>query len=985
MVRIKVLGEVGVERDGQLEPVPGRVLPLVLAVLASRANRPVPTDVLLDALWPDDRRRGRASLQVHISRLRGLLGESRPPRLLRTVPGGYRLDVTVDQLDVLAFEQAMEHGLDAARSGDAAAAAPLLQEALRGWAEPFGGHGPHPLLSVEYRRLHELRANAEDELCESWLALGCNVEAIDRLALLIEEEPLRERRWGQRMLALYRAGRQSEALRCYQQLRRLLGDELGVEPAPGLRRLEEAILLHDPRLALADREVAAQPLNNLPPAVALVGRDDAVATVRNLVGASRVVTLAGAGGVGKTRVALGAAHELVRDASFDGVYFVALEGVRDGSLVASAVADAIGLRGADLATVLRVITANLAGRKVLLVLDNVEHLLADAACTIEGLLGASRLLRVLVTSRQPLDLDEESVYRLPPLAVPPLDASPEALVASPAVALFLERSAAPPPTDATALEAIATVCRELGGNPLAIELAAARTVTMTPTDLVERLGRQLGLLRSPRVATRPRHGSIEASVAWSFSLLADDEQILLRRLGVFRGGFSLDTCVAVVVDEQLPEDRVLGLLDALVHKSLLAATELAGLRWFTISATLAEFAYKLLDDHGRRDEFERRHRDAYLAFVQHAARNLVDQAATVIPRLHAEHHNIRAALRYSIDHGHRTEAIAIAFSASLFWLVHGYITEGRRWFDELVELGEPTDALSRGRLSQSLGLLASVDADLPNAERHYRDADAGFGAAGPVAEVLRGWNRFWWARTITGQAFLGYAPISDVDRSVELYRGAIDAFRRHDNWNGVLTTLPFLAIAEVVRGGDGARASLHELEAAARLLDTDRGIAIGHMAWAMVQLVARDHVSAAAHATDAAEMCSANADRHNESIAWALVALAAAGAGDIDRARASTRDLLRLHRRNNTRLYASFFLSVAWLTFARGDDPAAADARASLDLMHPRWPRPLRVLGFDDPTFDDSNFDTPGPHVPVTLRWPSWTAAHDRALNALSR
>ncbi len=989
-LRITVLGGVAIERDGRVSPVRGTTLPLVLAVLASRANRTVSTETFVDALWERDPRRGRSALQVHVNRLREALGEPRPPRMLCTVPGGYRLVVQAGELDVVRFEQQIEAGLAAGRGGDPATAAQLLAEALRSWAEPFGELGTHHLLAAEHARLCELRANAEEERCEALLALGRNSEAAERLAVLIEEEPLRERRWAQRMLALYRDGRQGDALRCYQELRRVLGEVLGVDPSPALRHLEEAILLHDPRLQLADRVTAAQPINNLPPDAPLIGREDAVGTVYRLLASSRLVTVAGMGGVGKTRVALAAARRALDDTSFgstsfdgtsfDGIYFVPLEGVRDGALVATTVADSLGLRGVDGPAAADAIVANLDVHTVLLVLDNAEHVLADAVRLVEALLAGSPNLRVLATSRQPLDLDDESVYRLRPLPVPAERASLDEVRASPSVRLFVERADATLPHDDATLSAIAAVCRELGGAPLAIELAAARTVSLTPANIVDRLGEQLALLRSTRATDRARHRSIEDSVAWSFSLLAHDEQELLRRLGVFRGGFSLEACLAVVVDPDLPEAQVLILLDSLVHKSLLTAAQLGGSRWFSITATLAQYCQRLLDEHGVREQFERRHRDAYVAFTGHAGRAIADRPGETIARLEAEHHNIRAALRFSIDRGDRAEATAIAFFTSLFWMVHGYIAEGRRWFHEIAAMGEPPDPLSRGRLSQVLALIASVDADLPVAEARYVEADRAFGQAGPGVAVVRAWNRFWWARTLVGQAFLGHVPAAEAARAEELYADAIEVFRRLENWNGVLTTLPYSAIARLTAGRDDAVAPLKELDIAVRMLATDRGISVAHTAWAMVHLCNGDPAQATEHARLAIELCSRNTDRHNESIGWSLVAIAALRAGDTATARSSARDLLRLHRRHGSRTYSAYYLSIGWLALEATGDPAASDARRSLELMHPWWREPLRLLGaLDEPA---RRRDTDPQRA---LRWPSWTAAHDRALAALDR
>ena len=979
MTAIGVLGQVTIGHDDRRTVVAGRTLPLLLCIFASRANRRVVTETLVDALWDDNAKRGRATLQVHINRLRELLGESRPPTTLVTVPGGYRLDVDPTQLDTLDFEDRVARASHALREGNPMGACRTLENALRGWAEPFGELAEHPLLLAESSRLREIREQAEEDLCEAWLELGRNADAIERLARLTDEEPLRERRWAQRMLALYRDGRQAEALRCYQDIRRILDDELGVSPAPALRRLEEAILLHDQRLVLANRAAAVRPSNNLPPMTPIIGRDDATSTVRNLLTASRLVTVAGMGGVGKTRVALAVAHRLL-DELPDGVYLARLDGVGDGALVASAVADSLGLLGADRTEVIDALHANLGSRDVVIVLDNADHVRSDAIDVVESLLARSPNVRVIVTSRQPLDIDGEAVYRLPPLGTAPVGSTLDVLMASPAVQLFLARAERVLDNDFATIDTVATICRELGGSPLAIELAAARVAAMTPTELLERLDGQLDVLRSSRTSLVPRHQSLEQSIAWSFALLADDEQKLFSRLGVFRSGFSLAGCSAVVVDDSFSRERVAELLEVLVHKSLLTVSEIGRETWFTMSAALAGFGRAQLEDADERELLGRRHRDFEIALCIRLSQTIISKADTVIPMLHAEHNNIRAALRWSLDRRHIDEASILSAAMSIYWDMFGYIREGQNWLREVRELPLGPETTWRARVLQASALLASSDVDYVTSDRWFHEADAHYATAKKLKP--QAWNRFWWARTLAGRTFLGRGSRADVDQAAELYASALSVFRDAVDWPGLMSTLPYAAIAEVVRGSGDAFPFIEEGDQIARTLGVTRGQAFAAKSRAMEELRCGDVAAAAEHAQLASGILGRMGDRRNEVFTLCLQGLALLRAGDVDPAVAAARDALCLHRRHGNREYAPFVLGVAWAVLAALEVPEHRATREALHVMHRRWATPLITLGYLEAAEWLPDHDQDG-YVP--LRWPTWSAAFATSLDALSR
>jgi DNA-binding SARP family transcriptional activator len=509
-VEFRLLGPLEVEQDGHVLAVDGRRQRALLAVLLLHANTVVPRDRLIDALWGESPPETAANaLQVAVHALRKLLGADR----IVTRGRGYLLRVEGGELDVERFGALCER----ARTEPSGAAAETLREALALWSGPaLSDLGEAPFAAVESARLEELHLAALEERIAADLALGRHGELVPELEALVAAHPYRERLRREHMLALYRSGRQAEALVVYQEARRTLVGELGIEPGHELQALEQAILRQDAALALP----AARAKSNIPaPLTPLVGRRLELAAVTSLVRGreARLLTLTGPGGTGKTRLAVESAWELISDFA-DGVRFVDLATIADPELVATQILGSLEVDEQPGRPVEETLKDALRGRQLLLVLDNFEGVTAAGPLVTE-LLAAAPGLKALVTSSVVLDLYGEHEYPVPPLALPDIEHDGvESLARSEAVELFAARARAVRPTfrlTAANVRVLAAICVALDGLPLAIELAAARTRELAPEAMLERLEQRLELLTAgPRdapgpTADVPRHPRLE--------------------------------------------------------------------------------------------------------------------------------------------------------------------------------------------------------------------------------------------------------------------------------------------------------------------------------------------------------------------------------------------------------------------------------------------------------------------------------------------
>ncbi|GIH02749.1 hypothetical protein Rhe02_08160 [Rhizocola hellebori] len=677
----------------------------LLAILAVELGRVVPVGQLVELLWErDPPKRARSVVQTHISRLRTILrtaGAERHGVRLLTKGQGYVLEAPADSVDVHRFRRMVNQAREA---GDPATVARILEAALALWRGPA-------LSDVATQRvreqicagLDEMRMTATEDRIEAELALGRHREVTTELTVLAAARPLRERSVGLLMVALYRSGQQAQALQRFRDARRTLIDELGLEPGPELSRLEQAILTHDPLLGTgttAGARTAAPDLGDdgrdrsvsrpVPAAPAwrgprshltsIVGRDRQLAEVVRLLADHRLVTVVGPGGVGKTTLALHAAESIV-----DGppVIVAALAPARDRDDVILALADVLGVGGSTMNEVWEAVEQSVQGWAGLLVLDNCEHLAAECAALVRRLMSASPKLVVLATSRQPLGLPEETVWRLEPLSTAP---AAQGDPVPPAVALFLRRAANAMPglvTDERELAAVARICRRVDGLPLALELAAGRLRTLTVEQLAEQLEQGFDVLGAATPHDRPGD-TLTATIEWSYRLLSPQERCLLARLAVFRGGFGVEAATAAGGAAPLTADDMPRMLASLADRSLVQAYPSADGQRFRLLEVVREFAAARLAESGERHDTAGRHLDYWLAQARDIhQRPHVDEQFAAWLRLAGDLDNLRAAADDGYATGRSLDAVELALLMLDCLAATNAYAEQERWIDQM--------------------------------------------------------------------------------------------------------------------------------------------------------------------------------------------------------------------------------------------------------------------------------------------------------------
>ncbi|MET9625858.1 BTAD domain-containing putative transcriptional regulator [Lentzea sp. NPDC006480] len=672
-MRFGVLGPVEARLpDGGPVAVGGPQVRSLLAMLLMDAGRTVSVGRLVEGLYgADPPADATHALQSQISRLRrGLRGGA----LVEFGPAGYRLAVSPDSVDAHRFARLTGQGREALAAGDPARAAALLGEALSLWRGPaLADVLDAPFAEVVSARLAEERLAGVEDRAEAALALGEHHAVAAELSELVREHPLRERARALLMRALYAGGRQAEALAVFDDARRMLSEELGVDPSAELAEAHLSILRADPAAVPGVRRTPAQ-------LTSFVGRRDELDRLGPLVARSRLVTLTGPGGTGKTRLGVEAGARMSGE-----VCFVDLSPLTVPAQVAPAVAAALGLPEPGTGVENRLVAA-LADRPLLVILDNCEHVIAGAAELVDRLLAACPALRVLATSREALGITGEVVFGVGQLAVPVPDAGPAEALACPAVRLFADRAAAVRlgfTVDAATIGPVARICAALDGLPLAIELAAARLRSFTLEEIDARLTDRFRLLSRGARTAAPRHQTLSAVVEWSWELLDPDEQALARRLTVFAGGATLTDTEQVCDLDDVP-DALAGLVD----KSLVEAHD----GRYRMLETVRQFCARRLADAGERDDFLRAHAECFTALAETADERLrgPDQLDW-LARLAAERNNLHAALRWAVD---AAPALAFRLVAALswFWWLHGLRGEAAPLAAQLLtapDSGEP--------------------------------------------------------------------------------------------------------------------------------------------------------------------------------------------------------------------------------------------------------------------------------------------------------
>jgi predicted ATPase/DNA-binding SARP family transcriptional activator len=614
------------------------------------------------------------------------------------------------RIDVLAFEEA-------------AATARVQRDpaAYRDALDSYDGE----LLPED--RYEEWTAARRDAVHELRLALGIELAelqapddpaaAIDRLRSVLVDAPLHEPAHRALMRLYVGGGRRQEALAQFQELKLGLRREFEDEPDDETRRLYREILTRGagegeadparPPTAAAVRSPAESP-NNLPRQLtSFIGRERELAEAAALLRNSRLLTLTGAGGCGKTRLALELAGQRFGDFAA-GVWPVELAALGEPELIGPAIAQALGTRLASDRAPEVALAGHIGDRQQLLLLDNCEHLVEPVAHLVEALLRHCPRLTVLATSREPLRVPGEVTWRVPSLSLPELvDRSPsEGSLEAESVRLFTVRAGQAAPGfelgDENAI-AISTLCHRLDGMPLAIELAAARVGALTPAQIVERLDDSLDLLSGGSRTAMTRQQTLRATLAWSFDLLDADEQILVRRLAVFAGSFGLDAAEDVCAEDPLQRQEAVALLGRLIDKSLVHVEEGPGDRRYRLLETVRQYAAERLVQAGEREVFERRHRDWYIELAESDPTPAGDlPARDRLRRLDSEHDNLRAALASALADDPQL-ALRLTVALWRFWLMRGYLAEGYRWLDaSLAAAPEHTADRARALLAACL-------------------------------------------------------------------------------------------------------------------------------------------------------------------------------------------------------------------------------------------------------------------------------------------
>ncbi|MFF7631912.1 BTAD domain-containing putative transcriptional regulator [Kitasatospora sp. NPDC008050] len=704
--------------DGTPVTLGGARLRALLAALVLRQGRPVPADVLVAEVWDGELPQDTgAALQTLVGRLRRTIGRAE----VGSGPGGYWLTAAHSDLD--RFQELSALGRRALAAGDAAAAAGQLRAALALWRGPVLADLPDR--AGRAVRLEAQWAEARRDRIGADLALGHSAEVAAELAGLCTDHPLDEPLHVLWIRALHRLGRTAEALERYERLRRALVEQLGADPGAELRAVHQELLRQAPagpslRIPAAPpvpapptaavptpavpapaASVPAVPVPTLPAPAApatgnlrlgltsFVGREQDLDALAELIGSARLITLTGPGGSGKTRLSLEAGRRAQAAAHWpDGVWQAELAPLESPAAVPGAVLSALGLRATVLHQNLtegrpedpvRRIVEHCGRARMLLLLDNCEHVIQAAAELADQLLAECPQLSIVATSREPLGVPGEMLLPVEPLPDPI------------ALRLLGERGAAARAGFAVAEDdaACAEICRRLDGLPLAIELAAARLRGLTPRQLADRLDSRFALLTGGSRVLLPRQQTLRAVVDWSWELLDERERAVLRRLSVFAAGAALEDAERVCADGELVRSgQVAELLLSLVDKSLLVAgLDPQGPPRYRMLETIHEYAAEKLAESGG-DAAAERHLTVFRELVCTAYFDLHGRRqARALLVLEREQDNVRAALRHAVDTGAEQQALSLVLAMSWFWMLRDFQAEAADWLNQVCLLG----------------------------------------------------------------------------------------------------------------------------------------------------------------------------------------------------------------------------------------------------------------------------------------------------------
>jgi predicted ATPase/DNA-binding SARP family transcriptional activator len=764
VLHISVLGPVEVRRDGLLVPVPGGRTAELLVRLALEAGTPVSADRLLDDLWGAEAvTTRRNTLQSKVARLRRALGD---PEVVAGGDGGYRLAVAPGQVDALVVLRDAAAAVRRAEAGDDRGAARLSTAALDRFAgDVLPGAGDGAWVAAHRGRLDEARMTLIETRCAARLALGDAGEVIGELEAAVMMYAYQEGLWALLITALYRAGRQADALAAYQRFRTGLAEDLGLDPGPRLRRLEQQILEHDPALR------AAAAAGNLPSlATELVGREAELAALAELIGQARLVEVVGPGGIGKTALALAAGRRLSPPG---GVWLARLETATTADEVLDTVIAALDVAGGQAGLLER-----LRRTSSVIILDNCEQVLDAVAALAVRLLDAAPGLRILCTSQAPLDVDGEAVLELAPLAL------------ADAVELFTRR-ARRGATDA----AVRDLCRSLDGLPLAIELAAARTRTLSIDEITRRLDDRFSVLSDPASRRPRRRRALKDTIGWSYELLFPDDQRGLWALATFAGGASLPAVESVLDALDVPAGAAIDVVGRLASRSLVVVDDDGAAVRYRLLDSIRAFALDALAEAGLTERAHAAHA-AWLAAAAATSTQGVRSArqAEQLAFARAERANLDAALDWCATRD-PLRALSIVNGFGWAWIVLGDSRGAQRILAALAAAGTTAPAADRAGALLLAAWIEASTGHLELAREHLAAATALAAALGDVDLQARCCYHSAYVVSHDG-AFL--EALALTDRADALYAGLDRPWDQAANW--------LFASRAAISAGDRARA-----------------------------------------------------------------------------------------------------------------------------------------------------------------------------------
>lgn len=878
-LQVRLFGRFRVERGGKVVRLPTRETRLLLAYLVLHPGDH-PREALAARFWPKvPDHAARASLRNALSTLRRQLGRELLEADRETVRLNPAYRICVDAVDFRA--EAMRFLDGPTPDADAVNLDLYTDDLLVDCYEDWVLVEREALLALYLKTLlaitQQLRAHSDYARA---IAFAEKVLARDRA---------NERAHQHLMFCHVAVGDRGAALRQYQACRNALADELAVEPSAATEKLHEWI-----RQAPLERLPVEASLTNLPiPVTPFIGRQRESAAVKERLSSARLVTLTGAGGSGKTRLAIQVATDLLEDCH-DGVWWVELAGVSDGEALPDAVAKALGVPEVPGQTTGDTLANFLRSRRLLLVLDNCEHLVEACAALVTRLLGECPALKALVTSRERLRVAGEHVQPIPPLAVPDTaeSASADSLRSCESVQLFVGRAAAACPDfrlrDDNAA-AVAAICRRLDGLPLAIELAAARVNALAPGQIVERLDDAFDLLGGGR-GNLPHHRTLRAAIDWSFALLSAPERVLLRRLSVFAGGWTLPAAEAVCAGGELARPEIADRLSQLVDKSLVTVEAGEEARRYRMLETICEYAREGLVESGEAEALAGRHLRYCQRFVASADPHLGFMLPDAeldewLGRLEPEQDNLRAAVRWSLradpviqsERNALTEAgLRLLIPQHAFWFSRGRFAEGRAWLEALLAKAAEVPAAVRARALVTAGFIACWQGDFADGRAPLKEAQALFRDLDDAS----------------GEAFathgLGFVTLGegDADAARSLFETALDIAREADDPWIMSFALHFSGIVLTFQGDFDRAASRFEAGDALIRAQGGHRQALGFSQFHLgrISRLRGDLSNAGARLVEAMRLFRAVGDRRGIGYALSGFALLAASRGDPERA-----------------------------------------------------------------------------------------------------